>query len=299
MIHTNILSTIGNTPLVRLNSFDHKNMMVKLERANPGASVKDRAALNMIEQAEKCGDLKKGMTIVEPTSGNTGVGLAMVAAVKGYKTVFTMPETMTVERRKILQAYGGEIILTQGAKGMNGAITKANELAVDENFFMPQQFENPNNSLAHKSTAEEIWKDTEGKIDILVCATGTGGTISGTGKFLREKNPDLTIIAMEPADSAVISGQKPGPHKIQGTGPGFLPKILTSKIIDKVITVGNEEAFEYTRILAQKEGIFCGVSSGAVLVAMLQIAQDPKNANKNIVGILPDTGERYLSFDVF
>lgn len=302
MIHKNILETIGKTPIIQLNHIKNtkaKNLWVKLESFNPGGSVKDRASLNMIESAEKSGKLKPGDTIIEPTSGNTGIGLAMVTAAKGYKAIFTMPETMTIERRKILQIYGAEIILTPGDKGMKGAIAEAEKQAQEKNYFMPMQFENPDNPKAHKATAEEIWKDTDGKIDVLVCTTGTGGTITGTGKYLKEKNPNLKIIATEPADSPVLSGGQPGVHKIPGMGPGFIPKIVDKTLFNEIIKITTKDAYKMTNFLAKKEGIFAGISSGAVTWAMTEIAKRPEYAEKNLCAILPDTGERYLSSEVW
>jgi cysteine synthase A len=299
MICENILSIIGNTPLVRINALGINNLFVKLEQFNPGGSIKDRPAMNMLKEAEKKGYISPGDTIIEPTSGNTGVGLAMVSAVKGYKAIFTMPETMTIERRKILQAYGAEIILTNGVKGMQGAVEKAEELSKKYNYFMLQQFKNFDNVSAHKTTAEEIWNDTEGGIDILVCAIGTGGTVSGTGRFLKTKNPNLIIIGIEPENSAVISRKSSGFHKIQGIGAGFIPEILEKNLLDEIILVSDKQAFEYTNILAKKEGILAGISSGAVLYAMDYISKKQKYIGKKIVGILPDTGERYLSYNVF
>ena len=302
MIYNNILETIGNTPMVRLNKIEDskaQNLWVKLESFNPGGSVKDRPALNMILEAEKKGVLKQGDTIIEPTSGNTGIGLAMVAATKGYKAIFTMPETMTVERRKILQAYGAEIVLTPGAEGMMGAINEAKRLVKEHGYFMPMQFENYDNVEAHKSTASEIWNDSQGRIDVLVCATGTGGTVTGTGKYLREKNPKIKVIAIEPADSPVLSGGKPGVHKIPGMGPGFVPGILDKELFDEIVAITTEQAYEMTKFLASQEGIFVGISSGAVVWAMVELAKQDKYAGKHFCAVLPDTGERYLSSEVW
>lgn len=297
MIYSHILDTIGRTPVIQLNHFESKKMFVKMELFNPGGSVKDRPAVHMIQAAEKQGILKKGMTIVEPTSGNTGIGLALVSAVKGYKTIFTMPESMTIERRKILEIYGAEIILTPAKLGMIGAIEKAELLADNSNFFMPSQFDNIDNVSAHKLTAQEIWEDFGDELDVLVVATGTGGTLTGIGKILSKKNPNLKIIAIEPEDSPVLSGGVAAPHKIAGMGPGFIPSILDKNIYDAVISVSTNAAYEMTRRLPQKEGLFVGISSGAVVWTMEKISK--KYPEKTILGILPDTGERYLSSDVF
>ena len=302
MIYTSILQTIGNTPMVQLNKIADtkaKNLWVKLESFNPGGSVKDRPAFNMILQAEERGDLKAGMMIIEPTSGNTGIGLAVVAAAKGYKSIFTMPETMTVERRKILQAYGAEIVLTPGNLGMKGAIAEAERLANNNGYYMPMQFENFDNMEAHKATAEEIWKDSEGMIDVLVCATGTGGTVTGAGKYLKAKNPQLKLIATEPADSPVLSGGEPGVHKIPGMGPGFVPEIIDIDILDDIIRITTEHAYEMTRFLSSQEGIFVGTSSGAVAWAMVELGRREEYAGMNFCAVLPDTGERYLSSEVW
>lgn len=298
----NILGTIGNTPLVRLNEVTDKDsaeVYGKLESFNPCGSVKDRIGLSMIEAAEKGGLLKKDSVIVEPTSGNTGIALAMVSAVKGYKAIFTMPETMSIERGKLLKFFGAEIILTDGSKGMKGSIEKAEELVREKGYFMPQQFNNPANPEIHrKTTGPEIIKQLEGKkLDYFVVGVGTGGTISGAGGILKKKYPDLKIIAVEPKDSPVLSGGTSGPHKIQGIGAGFIPQVYDSKIVDKIITVSNEEAIATSRRLAKEEGILAGISSGANAFAALQTA---KNKNgKTVVVILPDTGERYLSTDLF
>lgn len=302
-IRENVLQLIGNTPLVKLNKINVGNaeIVVKIESANPGGCVKERIALAMVEDAEKKGLLNKDTVIIEPTSGNTGVGLAMVAAVKGYKLILTMPETMSVERRAILKAYGAEIVLTPGTEGMRGAIAKVEELRKEyPNVFVPQQFQNEANAEAHRNTtAQEIWKDTEGKVDIFVAGIGTGGTITGVGEVLKAKNPNVKIVAVEPADSPVLSGGKPGPHKIQGIGAGFVPDVLNTKVYDEIVQVKNEEAFETMRQLAAKEGILAGISSGAATFAALQLSQKEENKGKRIVVLLPDTGERYLSMNIF
>lgn len=305
-IAQSLTSLIGRTPLVQINTLTAEhgsvaNVIAKLEYFNPAGSVKDRAALYMIEEAEKAGVLKKGATIIEPTSGNTGVGLAMVAAVKGYKLILTMPVTMSLERRRLLQARGAKLVLTEGALGMKGAIAKAQELQEQTpNSIILQQFENPANPLAHtKTTALEILEDTDNKVDIFVAGVGTGGTVSGVGKVLKEKLPQVKIVAVEPSASAVLSGNNPGPHKIQGIGAGFVPKNYNSSVVDQVIPVSNEDAFETARQLSYKEGILVGISSGAAMAAALSLAKLPENAGKNIVVLLPDTGERYLSTELF
>lgn len=305
-IAQSLTSLIGRTPLVQINTLTAEqgsvaNVIAKLEYFNPAGSVKDRAALYMIEEAEKAGVLKKGATIIEPTSGNTGVGLAMVAAVKGYKLILTMPETMSLERRRLLQARGAKLVLTEGALGMKGAIAKAQELQEQTpNSIILQQFENPANPLAHtKTTALEILEDTDNKVDIFVAGVGTGGTVSGVGKVLKEKLPQVKIVAVEPSASAVLSGNNPGPHKIQGIGAGFVPKNYDSSVVDQVIPVSNEDAFDSARQLSYKEGILVGISSGAAMAAALSLAKLPENAGKNIVVLLPDTGERYLSTELF
>ena len=293
---------IGHTPLVELQHFSEDNglqapLIAKVEYFNPGGSVKDRIALSMIEDAEQKGLLKPGATLIEPTSGNTGVGLALVSAVKGYHLILTMPETMSIERRKLVAAYGAEVVLTPGAEGMKGAIKKAEELrdSIDGSIIL-QQFENPANPARHyATTAEEIWADLDGNIDIFVAGVGTGGTVSGTGRRLKELNPNVRIVAAEPATSAVLNGQPSGPHKIQGIGAGFIPKTYDANVVDEVIDVPNDAAILTARQLAQEDGVLVGISSGAATWAALQVAQRPENAGKRIVVLLPDTGERYLS----
>lgn len=293
---------IGNTPLLELSNYNaSKNLqaeiIAKLEYFNPAGSVKDRVALSMIEDAEKKGTLKPGATIIEPTSGNTGVGLAFVSSVKGYKLVLTMPDTMSIERRNLLKALGAEVVLTPGTKGMNGAIEKANGLkASTPGSVILQQFENPANPAIHKATTgEEIWRDTDGKIDIFVAGVGTGGTVSGVGTALKQHNPKIQIIAVEPANSPVLSGGVAGPHKIQGIGAGFVPKTFNSSVVDDIIKVEDNDAIRTSRELAKKEGLLVGISSGAAIYAATLLAQKPENKNKKIVALLPDTGERYLS----
>lgn len=297
---------IGNTPLLELSNFNNKKavgatIIAKLEYFNPGGSVKDRIALAMIEDAEKQGILKPGSLIIEPTSGNTGVGLALVAAAKGYQLTLTMPETMSIERRNLLKALGANIVLTPGAAGMQGAIDKAEALRNDNpGSVILQQFENPANPATHKrTTAEEIWRDTDGQIDIFVAGVGTGGTISGTGARLKELNPDIRIVAVEPAGSPVLSGGKPGPHKLQGIGAGFIPKTYDAKVVDQVIPVENDDAIRTSRELAQTEGLLVGISAGAATFAATQLAAQPENKGKRIVVLLPDTGERYLSTELY
>ena len=298
-----ITDLIGNTPLVRINKLNDSEAVVyaKVESFNPLSSVKDRVALNMVESAEKEGKLRKGSVIIEPTSGNTGVGLAYVAAVKGYRVILTMPETMSVERRKLLAALGAELVLTDGKAGMKGAIEKANEIAAQTpGSFIPQQFENPANPEAHiQTTGPEIWKDTEGKVDIFVSAAGTGGTVTGVGTFLKSKNPNVQIVAVEPDTSAVLSGKPAGPHKIQGIGAGFVPKIYNPKVIDEIYLTNDVKAGNIARRAAKEEGLLVGISSGAALEAALTIAKRPENKGKTIVALLPDTGERYLSTWLF
>ena len=302
-IANTVLERIGTTPLVRINKLGstHAEVVAKVEFFNPGGSVKDRIALAMIEAAEKGGLLRPGSLIIEPTSGNTGVGLALVAAVKGYKLILTMPETMSIERRKLAAAYGAEIVLTAGTDGMKGAIAKALELQKQyPGSFIPQQFENPANPAYHTlTTGPEIWQDTDGKVDALVAGVGTGGTLTGTGEYLKAKNPDIKIYAVEPDTSPVLSGGTPGPHKIQGIGAGFVPKVLKTDLITGVITVSAENAGKTAREAAAKEGLLVGISSGAALYAALELAQKPEFAGKRIVALLPDTGERYLSTWLF
>lgn len=305
-VFNNITGLIGHTPLVEINRFTEKlglkaRILVKLELFNPAGSVKDRIALSMIEDAEKKGLLKPGSVIIEPTSGNTGIGLASIAASKGYRAVFTMPETMSAERRKLLQAYGAEIVLTEGAKGMKGAIAKAEELARQTpGSFIPGQFVNPANPEAHvRTTGPEIWDDTDGKVDIFVAGVGTGGTVTGTGRYLKSKNPAVRVVAVEPAASPVLTQGKAGPHAIQGIGAGFVPEVLDTKIYDEVIDVTNEDALATGRELARKEGFLVGISSGAALFAAVELARRPENASKLIVALLPDNGDRYLSTKLF
>ena len=305
-VFNNITGLIGHTPLVEINRFTEKlglkaRILVKLELFNPAGSVKDRIALSMIEDAEKKGLLKPGSVIIEPTSGNTGIGLASIAASKGYRAVFTMPETMSAERRKLLQAYGAEIVLTEGAKGMKGAIAKAEELARQTpGSFIPGQFGNPANPEAHvRTTGPEIWDDTDGKVDIFVAGVGTGGTVTGTGRYLKSKNPAVRVVAVEPAASPVLTQGKAGPHAIQGIGAGFVPEVLDTKIYDEVIDVTNEDALATGREIARKEGFLVGISSGAALFAAVELARRPENAGKLIVALLPDNGNRYLSTKLF
>ena len=302
-IANTVLERIGGTPLVRINKLNQggAEVVVKVESFNPGGSVKDRIAFAMIEAAEKAGKLKPGALIIEPTSGNTGVGLALVAAVRGYKFILTMPETMSIERRKLAAAYGAKIVLTAGSDGMKGAIAKALELQKQyPGSFIPQQFENPANPAYHQlTTGPEIWQDADGKVDALVAGVGTGGTLTGTGEYLKAKNPDIKIYAVEPDTSPVLSGGTPGPHKIQGIGAGFVPKVLKTDLITGVITVSAENAGKTAREAAAKEGLLVGISSGAALYAALELAQKPEFAGKRIVALLPDTGERYLSTWLF
>jgi cysteine synthase A len=297
---------VGNTPLLELSNYNTSNdlkarLIVKIESFNPAGSVKDRIALAMIEDAEKKGILKEGSTIIEPTSGNTGIGLASVAAAKGYRTILTLPETMSVERRNLLKAYGAELVLTEGAKGMKGAIAKAEELEKSiPGAVILGQFDNPANPAAHAATTgPEIWEDTDGKVDIFVAGVGTGGTVTGIGTYLKSKNPNVKIVAVEPADSPVLSGGQPGPHKLQGIGAGFVPSVLNTGIYDEIFTVTTDQAFTTGRLIAHKEGILVGITSGAALYAAAQIAKRPENAGKTVVALLPDSGDRYLSTPMF
>lgn len=303
-IYNNITETIGRTPLVKLSQIVsglQGTVLAKVESFNPLSSVKDRIGLAIIEAGERDGKINKDTVIIEPTSGNTGVALAFVAAARGYRLILTMPETMSVERRQLLKIFGAELVLTEGAKGMKGAIAKAEELAAETpNSFVPQQFNNPANPEIHrKTTAEEIWNDTDGTVDIVIAGVGTGGTITGVGEVLKKKKPSVKIIAVEPVDSPVISGGAPGPHKIQGIGAGFIPQNLNTKIVDEIIQVSNVDAGATSRLAARKEGILIGISSGAALWAALEVAKRPESKGKNIVVVLPDTGERYLSTWLF
>ena len=305
-VNKGTLGLIGNTPLVEITNVERDlgleaTLIVKLEYFNPAGSVKDRIAKAMIEKAEESGQLKPGSVIIEPTSGNTGIGLAAIAAAKGYRIILTMPETMSVERRNILKAYGAEIVLTEGAKGMKGAIEKADELAKEiPGGFIPGQFVNPANPEIHKkTTGPEVWNDTDGKVDIFVAGIGTGGTITGVGEYLKEKKPEVKIIAVEPESSPVLSQGKAGPHKIQGIGAGFVPKVLNTDVYDEVVAVSNDDAFEEARLLAKKEGISVGISSGAALHAAILLARRPENKGKVIVALLPDSGDRYYSTPLF
>ena len=305
-IYQSVTELIGRTPLLAAKAFAKEynlpaNLVVKLEYFNPAGSVKDRIAIAMIEQAEKDGKIAPGATLIEPTSGNTGIGIAAVAAARGYHAILTMPETMSVERRNLLKAYGAEIVLTDGSQGMKGAIARAVELQKEiPNSFIPSQFENPANPAVHeRTTGPEIWEDTDGNIDAFIAGVGTGGTVSGVGRYLKSKNPSIHVVAVEPVDSPVLSGSKPGPHKIQGIGAGFIPTTLDTKVYDEVIQVKNEDAFAYGREFARREGALVGISSGAALAAAVELARRPDFAGKNIVVLLPDGGDRYLSTDLF
>lgn len=306
MIYNNITELIGKTPIVRLNNVEKNNnlsasLLAKLEYFNPAGSVKDRVALSILDKAEKDGILTKDSVIIEPTSGNTGIGIASVAASRGYKVIIVMPETMSIERRKLMKMYGAELVLTEGSKGMAGAIAKADELTKEiKNSFVAGQFVNSANPKAHiNTTGPEIWEDTEGKIDIFVAGAGTGGTVTGVGEYLKSKNKDIKIVVVEPATSAVLSGKQAGPHGLQGIGAGFVPEILNTDIYDEIVTVENEDAYSVARELAKTEGYLVGISSGAALWAGIEIAKRPENKGKNIVVLCPDTGERYLSTPLF
>ena len=305
-VYQSVTEIIGRTSLLAAKSFakahDLKaNLLVKLEYFNPSGSVKDRIAVAMVEQAEKDGRIAPGATLIEPTSGNTGIGIASVAAARGYRAILTMPETMSVERRNLLKAYGAEIVLTEGAQGMKGAIARAEQLQKEiPNSFIPSQFENLANPAAHeRTTGPEIWADTDGKVDVFVAGVGTGGTVTGTGRYLKQQNPAVHIVAVEPTDSPVLSGGKPGPHKLQGLGAGFVPNTLDTKVYDEVIRVSNDDAFVYGREFARREGALVGISSGAALAAAVELAKRPEYEGKTIVALLPDGGDRYLSTDLF
>ena len=305
-VYQSVTEIIGRTPLLAAKSFakahDLKaNLLVKLEYFNPSGSVKDRIAIAMVEQAEKDGKIAPGATLIEPTSGNTGIGIASVAAARGYRAILTMPETMSVERRNLLKAYGAEIVLTEGAQGMKGAIARAEQLQKEiPNSFIPSQFENLANPATHeRTTGPEIWADTDGKVDVFVAGVGTGGTVTGTGRYLKQQNPAVHVVAVEPTDSPVLSGGKPGPHKLQGIGAGFVPDTLDTKVYDEVIRVSNDDAFVYGREFARREGALVGISSGAALAAAVELAKRPEYAGKTIVALLPDGGDRYLSTDLF
>lgn len=305
-IYNGTIDLIGNTPLVEVKNIEKElgleaRVLVKLEYFNPAGSVKDRIAKGMIEDAEEKGLLKEGSVIIEPTSGNTGIGLAAIAAAKGYRIILTMPETMSVERRNILKAYGAEIVLTEGAKGMKGAIAKADELAKEiPNSFIPGQFVNPANPAAHRATTgPEIWNDTDGDVDIFIAGVGTGGTLTGVGEYLKEKKPDIKIVALEPATSPVLSEGKSGAHKIQGIGAGFVPDVLNTKVYEEIITVENDDAFATGKLLAKHEGVLVGISSGAALAGAIALAKRPENKGKTIVALLPDSGDRYYSTPLF
>lgn len=305
-IYQGTIGLIGNTPLVEFTHIEKKynleaKLLAKLEYFNPAGSIKDRIAKEMIEQAERDGKLKPGSTIIEPTSGNTGIGLAAIAAAKGYKIIIVLPETMSVERRNIIKAYGAELVLSDGTKGMKGAIAKANELHAEiPNSFIPEQFENPANPEAHrKTTGPEIWEDTDGEVDVFVAGVGTGGTITGVGEYLKSKNPDVKVVAVEPASSAVLSTGQAGGHQIQGIGAGFVPAILNTEVYDEIIPVENEAAFQFGKEIAKEEGVLVGISSGAALKAAIEIAKRPESKGKTIVALLPDSGDRYYSTDLF
>ena len=305
-IYKSIEELIGRTPLMELSNLEQKlglnaTLLAKVEALNPGGSAKDRVAKRMVEDAEQAGILKAGATIIEPTSGNTGIGLAVMAAARGYRAIIVMPDSMSMERRLLMTAFGAELVLTEGAKGMSGAIAKAEELAKEiPNSFIPGQFDNPSNPAAHyETTGPEIWEDTEGKVDIFVAGIGTGGTITGTGKYLKEQNPNVRIIGVEPASSPLLTKGEAGPHGLQGIGANFVPSILDTEIYDEVITVTDEEAYEAGRMIARNEGLLVGISAGAALHAAVEVAKRPENAGKNIVVLLPDTGDRYLSTPMF